>query len=649
MNPMQKSYRSFIESVCKQFACTDAIRPLQEGFAALCEARYTYPTQKLHHYFNHTVRRPAEIDKQAGQIVSEANKHKGDGRRITPVDVRVLLVSNWIYNDFINGLRHGIELVNSGNADDEFCLDGADEEPLDDDILTDICSDCSSDDLPFTVGNILAWGITHERAGGSNEIERRISAAIAGGNKFRILMACAAHCPQVLMAPSCTGACHEFVERELSDEYLTDKTTFTYKGTVNNIWLLHGTSKESARNIAMHGFDRGNKLGSLAYNTSYNEEDDVRYNGDYMFAYALDSLSPSHDAPLGRFFGGGAIVFKSSAVAAYHGNDAISTPGEPEDLQYIFDKSVPDSCYLVVQTNDGSCVITGEGGRQLFKGSDARCLEWLKKNSDIYAHMMYKWKPRGNATKTDSMMAGNANLLCEAGDRTSGSAWDTVEWIHINHADDPRMDMDINLDSLWATGQKDSATREDVIGRFIEDAADFNKWLATSEDGGAFITSAVIKFKGDPDAITVDIPYTVNVVDLVTSNRNSLQESAGSSGSPEIPASFYPTTGAQMKVDVKLRQLGIVVDWSSYVPSRNRSWASQGMPSGTASAYTVSEAEKDGSYILANKRTICFYVSVSELARTPVDMYDVNDRMGSDYREIGVDTKFVPPEEPMSK
>ena len=234
--------------------------------------------------------------------------------------------------------------------------------------------------------------------------------------------------------------------------------------------------------------------------------------------------------------------------------------------------------------------------------------------------------------------------LCEAGDRMSGSAWDTVEWIHVYHAADPRMDMDIKLDSLWATRQKDSVTREDVIGRFIEDAEDFNKWLATSEDGGAFVTSAAIKFKGDPEAITVDIPYPGGVEDFVSPSHNSLQESAGSPGSPEIPASFCPTTGAQAMVDTKLRQLGIVVDWSTYTPSRNRSWASQGMPSGTAEAYTVSEAEKAGSYTTYNRRTICFYVSVSKLARTPVDMYDVNDRMGSDYREIGVDTKFVPPE-----
>ena len=100
------------------------------------------------------------------------------------------------------------------------------------------------------------------------------------------------------------------------------------------------------------------------------------------------------------------------------------------------------------------------------------------------------------------------SALCEAdsGDTRTGSAWDDVEWIHVYHATDPRMDMDIKLDSLWATRQKDSVTREDVIGRFIEDAEDFNRWLATSEDGGAFVTSAAIKFKGDPDAITVDIP-----------------------------------------------------------------------------------------------------------------------------------------------
>ena len=90
-------------------------------------------------------------------------------------------------------------------------------------------------------------------------------------------------------------------------------------------------------------------------------------------------------------------------------------------------------------------------------------------------------------------------------DTLSGSAWDDVERIHVYHAANPRMDMDIKLDSLWATRQKDSATRQDVIDRFVEDAEDFNRWLATLKDGGAFITSAVIKFKGDPNEVTVKI------------------------------------------------------------------------------------------------------------------------------------------------
>ena len=96
---------------------------------------------------------------------------------------------------------------------------------------------------------------------------------------------------------------------------------------------------------------------------------------------------------------------------------------------------------------------------------------------------------------------------CEAIEsRVSGTAWDDVERIHVYHAADPSMDMDIKLDSLWATRQKDSATRQDVIDRFVEDAEDFNKWLATSEDCGAFITTASIKFKGAPNEVTVKIP-----------------------------------------------------------------------------------------------------------------------------------------------
>ena len=40
MNKVQGKYRAFIESICSKYGCKDAISPLQEGFAALCESIY---------------------------------------------------------------------------------------------------------------------------------------------------------------------------------------------------------------------------------------------------------------------------------------------------------------------------------------------------------------------------------------------------------------------------------------------------------------------------------------------------------------------------------------------------------------------------------------------------------------------------------
>lgn len=125
-----------------------------------------------------------------------------------------------------------------------------------------------------------------------------------------------------------------------------------------------------------------------------------------------------------------------------------------------------------------------------------------------------------NLPKTPLVDAAKA--LYEADDRMGGSAWDDVERIHVYHAANPRMDMDIKLDSLWATRQKDSATRQDVIDRFVEDAQDFNRWLLSSKDGGALITSAVIKFKGDQDEVTVKIPRPG---DGQSTDKNNLYES----------------------------------------------------------------------------------------------------------------------------
>ena len=38
MNKKPQLYSEFIKAICESYGCSDAIRPLQEGFAALCEA-----------------------------------------------------------------------------------------------------------------------------------------------------------------------------------------------------------------------------------------------------------------------------------------------------------------------------------------------------------------------------------------------------------------------------------------------------------------------------------------------------------------------------------------------------------------------------------------------------------------------------------
>lgn len=50
MNTYQKSYTAFMESVCKQFNCTDALPALKEGFEALCEATNPDWAYKVHEY-----------------------------------------------------------------------------------------------------------------------------------------------------------------------------------------------------------------------------------------------------------------------------------------------------------------------------------------------------------------------------------------------------------------------------------------------------------------------------------------------------------------------------------------------------------------------------------------------------------------------
>ena len=72
----------------------------------------------------------------------------------------------------------------------------------------------------------------------------------------------------------------------------------------------------------------------------------------------------------------------------------------------------------------------------------------------------------------------------------------------------------------------------------------------------------------------------------------------------DIPSHFAPITAAQCNVDAKLKSLGIVIDWSEYMPNRARSWKSQGLPSGHAYGYSY------GKTGLLHRQAVSFYASV---------------------------------------
>ena len=50
MNILQANFNTFIESICSQYGCKDAIKPLQEGFGALCESAFGEISGKLNRH-----------------------------------------------------------------------------------------------------------------------------------------------------------------------------------------------------------------------------------------------------------------------------------------------------------------------------------------------------------------------------------------------------------------------------------------------------------------------------------------------------------------------------------------------------------------------------------------------------------------------
>jgi hypothetical protein len=187
----------------------------------------------------------------------------------------------------------------------------------------------------------------------------------------------------------------------------------TKKSRVMNKWLFHGTTIESAKQIALHGFDRGNKIGDLAYNDSEGTAGMRHdYTGDYLFAFDAEDVTDSRDEQsAGKIYragkyGAAKIMFKASGYKIYHKGD--------EENQVIFDYHEPTGCFLILpKRNAGEInmpakkttrdewldsyqvVGCGKDGKPkvLFSTEDLKpCIRWVLKNGDAYSRLMFKWK-----------------------------------------------------------------------------------------------------------------------------------------------------------------------------------------------------------------------------------------------------------------
>ena len=204
------------------------------------------------------------------------------------------------------------------------------------------------------------------------------------------------------------------VKRYQNGQY-TDKANLSTnnsigKRVIRNKWLVHGTTPESAISIAKNGFDRGNKIGMLAYNKSERANGQKHdYTGDYMFAYdASDDMSGydlTNYVDIDRY-GDALVVFKGSGYKVFHEGD--------NEYQVIFDYHEPNGCFLVLSTHQAT-----ESGFPVRKPADnvmkiynvqvygqkdgsfvplyaacdeQECVQWIVDNGDQYGSYMFKWK-----------------------------------------------------------------------------------------------------------------------------------------------------------------------------------------------------------------------------------------------------------------
>lgn len=187
---------------------------------------------------------------------------------------------------------------------------------------------------------------------------------------------------------------------------------------VRNTWLVHGTTPESAVSIAKRGFDRGNKIGMLAYNLSDGADGQKHdYSGDYLFAFdAGDDIHGSGETSVDLDkYGDALVVFRGSGYKAFHHGD--------NEYQVIFDYHEPKACFLVISSSSAAELgfpvrkagenamaiyndqVYGQKDGQpvpLFAAQHANdCVEWIVAHGDQYRNFMFKW-----GTETKNMTEG---------------------------------------------------------------------------------------------------------------------------------------------------------------------------------------------------------------------------------------------------
>lgn len=231
------------------------------------------------------------------------------------------------------------------------------------------------------------------------------------------------------VAKDCLTRLGYVVKRYQKGQY-TDKTNLSTnnnigKRVIRNQWLVHGTTPVSAINIAKYGFDRGNKIGMLAYNKSEKTNGQKHdYTGDYMFAFdASDDMSGydlTNYVDINRY-GDGLVVFKGSGYKVFHEGD--------DEYQVIFDYHEPTGCFLVLSTQQAkksgfpvrkpadnvmkiyNVQVYGQKDGNfvpLYAACEEReCVQWIVDNGDQYGSYMFKWnKPVTESVEcTEAVMA----------------------------------------------------------------------------------------------------------------------------------------------------------------------------------------------------------------------------------------------------